>query len=39
MSLTEAIKKRNELRAQGVKCQLRCEAGDVWQVLLQGTDY
>lgn len=39
MTLTEAVKKRDELRARGVKCQLRFEAGDVWQVLLQGTDY
>lgn len=39
MGLIEAIKNRNELRAQGVKCQLRWVIGDIWEVLLEGIDY
>lgn len=39
MTLTEAVIGRDELRARGVKCQLRYEGADVWKVLLEGTDY
>lgn len=37
--LTLAIETRDALRAQGVKCQLRFVSGDLWNVLLAGTDY
>lgn len=39
ISLSVAINKRDALRAQGIKCQLRFVSGDLWNVLLAGTDY
>lgn len=43
MSLTQAVEKKNTLRQQGVKCQIKCVSGSndnaLWAVLIRSVDY
>ena len=39
MNLLQVIKRRNRLRGQGIKCQIKHEGDQVWKVHLAGTDY
>lgn len=39
MTLLQVIKRRNRLRGQGIKCQIKHEGDQVWKVHLAGNDY